>query len=182
MMPGAMTDTPRTPPDATALPLADAAVRLGISPDAARKRLERGTLIGYKLAGRWYVHMSPDAMASTDQDAGLSGQPDSDRTADATRTPVDAAPDIAPLAELLADVTRRNEELAAAAALWQYRAMQAEERLAQLEVGPIAGDVEDSAQVAHREPTPHERREAFWHTPAEPPSALRVLIRRLIGR
>ncbi len=141
MMPDAMMDAARTPPDAGPLTLSDAAVRLGISPDAARKRLERGTLRGEKRAGRWLVSLDPDAAASTVQDA-IS---DSNWTADVDWTPQHAIPDIAPLAELLADVTRRNEELAAAAALWQYRAMQAEERLAQLEAGPIASDSDQGA-------------------------------------
>jgi hypothetical protein len=33
-----------------------------------------------------------------------------------------------------------------------------------------------------REPTAHERREAFWHTPAGAPTTLRAVIRRLVGR
>jgi hypothetical protein len=61
----------------------------------------------------------------------------------------DAAPDIAPRAELLADVTRRAEECSTAAPLWQYRAMQAEERLAQLEAGPIAAHVNQAAGLIH---------------------------------
>jgi hypothetical protein len=164
------------------LTLADAAVRLGISLDAARKRLKRGTLQGEKRQGRWIVWLPLDAAASSDQGAGLSRNLDNNRTADAGRTPLDAAPDIAPLAELLADVTRRNEELAAAAALWQYRAMQAEERLAQLEAGPIAGDVEEATRDAPREPTAHERREAFWHAPAGPSDSLIGRLRRLVRR
>jgi hypothetical protein len=35
-----------------------------------------------------------------------------------------------------------------AAALWQYRAMQAEERLAQLEAGPIAGETSETTPGA----------------------------------
>jgi hypothetical protein len=112
----------------------------------------------------------------------MSRRRDSNQTADAGWTPQDAAPNIAPLADLLADVTRRNEELAAAAALWQYRAMQAEERLAQLEAGPIAGVGGGAPEGTQREPTAHERREAFWHTPAGAPTTLRGLWRRLLGR
>ncbi|MDP9473851.1 MAG: hypothetical protein M3Q71_24855, partial [Chloroflexota bacterium] len=58
-----MPDTSWTPPgrhapdgsDAGWTDLAAAAARLGISPDATRKRLERGTLRGEKRAGRWLV-------------------------------------------------------------------------------------------------------------------------------
>ena len=182
MMRDAMTDTPRTPPDATPLTLADAAVRPGISPDAARKRLERGTLHGEKRAGRWLVYLEPDATVDAAHDAGLSAVTDSDRTADAGRTPPDAAVDMAPLAELIGWLTRDNQELAAAAALWQERARFLGEQLQALDAGPIAGDVEDAPVAHEREPTAHERREAFWHAPAGAPTTLRAVIRRLIGR
>jgi DNA-directed RNA polymerase specialized sigma24 family protein len=32
-----------------------AAAHLGISPDAVRKRLQRGTLAGRKIRGRWLI-------------------------------------------------------------------------------------------------------------------------------
>ena len=139
-----MTDAARTPQDASPLSLSVAAVRLGISPDAARKRLERGTLRGEKRAGRWRVWLESDAAASTVQDATS----DRDRTAYADRTPPDAASpigDITPLADLIANLSRENQELAAAAALWQYRALRAEETIAALEAGPIAQDAGDHA-------------------------------------
>lgn len=158
-----MQDATRTPPDATALSLSDAAVRLGISPDAARKRLERGTLRGVKNHGRWVVYLEPDAVVH-EADAV------SDATEDATRmlasnmlddtsdtpgrqwTPSDAGssgnhqedqPGIVPLVELVTELTRRNDELArqnvevaTAAAIWQERARFLSERLAALEAGP----------------------------------------------
>src|SRR4051794_25094160 len=108
MMLDAMMDTPRTPPDAMPLTLTDAAVRLGISPDAARKRLERGTLRGEERQGRWLVYLAPDAVASTDQDATISVMAHSLRIADAGRMPQDAAPDIAPLADLIGRLSREN--------------------------------------------------------------------------
>jgi hypothetical protein len=49
------------------------------------------------------------------------------------------------MAELITDLTRQTQELSAAAALWQYRAMQAEERLAQIEAGPVVGDAHEHA-------------------------------------
>lgn len=144
--------TDRTPPDAMPLSLSDAAVRLGISPDAARKRLERGTLHGEKRGGRWLVYLQPDATASQ---VDASSYRTLDATPDASaasigrhRTPPDAADsdsadmapeepvNIAPLVELVADLTRQNADLAAAAALWQERARFLGERLAALEAGP----------------------------------------------
>lgn len=82
-MHSAMQDATRTPPDATPLSLSDAAVRLGISPDAARKRLERGTLHGEKRGGRWRVYLELDATA----DAGPDTKSDKTRP---QRTPPDA--------------------------------------------------------------------------------------------
>lgn len=48
-------DTPRPPP--AAMPLGEAAARLGLTPDAIRKRLDRGLIRGFKSAGRWYVYL-----------------------------------------------------------------------------------------------------------------------------
>ncbi|MDF3041956.1 MAG: hypothetical protein K0Q71_4662 [Thermomicrobiales bacterium] len=78
-----MSDAMWTPPDAVGLSLTDAAVRLGISPDAAWKRLERGTLRGKKHQGRWVVYLDPDAAGSQGPDA----------VQDATWTPPDAGTD-----------------------------------------------------------------------------------------
>ena len=101
-----------TPLDAEVVTLAEAAVRLGTSQDAARKRLERGTLHGEKRGGRWRVFLEPDAAVDDAQDATVdAGWTSPDATFDrmgAAKTLSDAAPDIAPLADLLADVTRRN--------------------------------------------------------------------------
>jgi len=133
--PGRHPDTPRTPPDAGPLSLADAAVRLGISPDAARKRLERGTLRGEKRNGRWQVSLEPDAAASTDQDA----TPGDDRTPDASRTPPDAGA-VVELRTLLAEERQRADRYLEAATLWQGRALHLEERLKALEAGPTAQD------------------------------------------
>ncbi len=99
----AMPDTPRTPPgrhapggsDAAWTDLGAAAARLGISPDAARKRLERGTLRGEKRGGHWLVWL-PDFADQPDTpgrqaDAGLDATSDATSgQSDATRTPSDA--------------------------------------------------------------------------------------------
>jgi len=133
--PGRHPDTLRTPPDAAPLSLADATVRLGISPDAARKRLDRGTLRGEKRNGRWQVSLEPDAAASTDQDA----TPGDDRTPDASRTPPDAGA-VVELRTLLAEERQRADRYLEAATIWQGRARQLEERLKALDAGPTAPD------------------------------------------
>jgi len=53
-------------------PIAEAAATLGLSPEAARKRLNRGTLDGYKQDGVWFVVLPPQ---DTRQDA-VSGRQD----------------------------------------------------------------------------------------------------------
>ena len=116
-----MTDASRTPPgrqhpdgaDAGWTDLSAAAARLGISPDATRKRLERGTLRGEKRSGRWSVWLpdldrqpdTPDA-AWTPPDAT---EPDASGQSDATRTPPDAAPDTA--RELIDHLKAENDYL-----------------------------------------------------------------------
>jgi len=74
-----------------------------------------------------------------------------DAMTDAARTPPDAAVDMAPLAELIGRLTRDNQELAAAAALWQERARFLGEELRALEAGPIAGEMDTTVT------TPQER-------------------------
>ena len=51
-------------------PLAAAAAQLGITPEALRKRLQRGTVDGCKRDGEWYVRLD------SQQDTGLPRQDD----------------------------------------------------------------------------------------------------------
>ena len=53
--PGDQQDTRQGTARPATVPVADAARRLGISPDAVRGRLQRGTLAGEKIAGVWHV-------------------------------------------------------------------------------------------------------------------------------
>ncbi len=96
----AMPDTSWTPPghhapdgaDAGWTDLAAAAARLGISPDATRKRLERGTLRGEKRAGRWLVWLPDlDAQPDTPDAAGRQSDARTDATPDAVSGQPDAA-------------------------------------------------------------------------------------------
>ncbi len=48
--------------------------------------------------------------------------------------------DVAPLASLIDDLTRRNADLAATAAMWQTRAAHLEDQLKQLSAGEIVPD------------------------------------------
>src|SRR5207244_3528743 len=74
------------------LPLADAATRLGLTPDAVRLRLRRGkTLHGIKRGREWYV-LFDDAMADAIADA-TDHDGDNDATLDATGHGSDAISD-----------------------------------------------------------------------------------------
>ena len=71
---------------ATKVPINEAAQRLGISLDVARKRVKRGTLPAEKVDGRWYVELdgldSALAGASQPGDTAASVQPTTSQLAD----------------------------------------------------------------------------------------------------
>lgn len=145
-------DADRTPTDeATAydvVDVAEAASRLGVTPDAIRARLHRGTLAGEKVDKQWRVHLpvaSPGHSADISRQDGAreptgarqdatgkqQGTTASGDSTDRTRQEAPTA-DLEPLAELIGDLTRRNEELSAAVGMWQARAMHLEEQVKQL--------------------------------------------------
>jgi hypothetical protein len=153
--------TDRTRQDAMVAPtvtVPEAARILGVSTDAVRSRLRRGTLEGVKIAGEWHVPLSglhdtrQDAQPSppgprqepseTQQDATVdqqAGQQESDRIA--------TVMDVAPLASLIDDLTRRNADLAATAAMWQTRAAHLEDQLKQLSAGEIVPEPPGSTET-----------------------------------
>jgi len=147
--------TGRPPTDPTDQPAAPAllsveaaAAELGISSNAVRQRIKRRTLFAVKTEAGWLV--------ATDRPTTVVGrQPDHDRPpTNPTTTPTDHRPhptdqagirtsatdvtEVAPLVGLVADLTRENRELAAAAAVWQERARTLEVRLQALGAGVIA--------------------------------------------
>jgi predicted DNA-binding protein (UPF0251 family) len=50
------------------LDMDEAAARLGISQEAVRKRLERGTLKGRKVNGQWYIELTSNTDATDNAD------------------------------------------------------------------------------------------------------------------
>jgi hypothetical protein len=94
MMPTTMSDRTTTgnqpesdrPTDRTAtetMPAAEAARRLGITPDAVRARINRGTLAGEKRGAQWWVYLPTDRIpveppTGTQPDA-TGTRPDTDR-------------------------------------------------------------------------------------------------------
>ncbi len=121
-------DHPTTPVLRT---LEEAAADLGITVNAVRQRIKRGTLTGIKTDAGWLVDMS------VTNDRPTAQRPTTNQATNHTTTPTDPQPtiDLAPLADVIDDLTRRNAELAAAAAMWQTRAAHLEDRLKQLTAG-----------------------------------------------
>jgi hypothetical protein len=107
-----------------------AADTLGITVNAVRQRIKRGTLIGVKTDDVWSVDM-----VATNQESGTD-RPTTRPTNHAT-IPTDQRPtiDLSPLADVIRDQNRRLEELSSSAAFWQVRALQAEDQLKQLTAG-----------------------------------------------
>ena len=135
---------------------------LGISENAVRARLRRGTLTGVKHGTAWYVLIRdtdiPPAQTAVHQEA----------TGDAPEhTAVHV--DLAPLAELIERQGRELAEMREAAAVWQIRARQAEERLLELSAGETAPETRQDTPGSPRSDDPGLR--GVWHR-----------VRRLWGR
>ncbi len=155
------------------VPLGEAAERLDLSTEAVRKRIQRGTLVGEKVAGAWFVRADqlppapaslpssgrPDVPVETASGRQDGADPTAGPGADGVQTgdQPPAGVDLMPLAELIERLTRANQDLAAAAAMWQERARVLEGRLLALGAGG-----------AHRDPDPDA------DTPSAPPQAPHV--------
>ncbi len=160
-------------PDATrqdaTVGVIEAARMLGVSTDAIRARLRRGTLHGEKVAGEWQVLIPTterprqDATASQ-QDPTVATGDRQDGQQEADRTPT---VDLSPLADLIERQARELAALREAAAIWQIRARQAEDTLRELAAGPVvtdtqpdpAPDTPGSPQTSETGPT---RRRSWW--------------------
>jgi hypothetical protein len=94
-------------PELQEVPLAEAAKRLGLSPDALRKRLARGTMQGFKRDEQWYM-LLPTEPTGHVQDNGRS-RPEDDRSAPDTDLLVETLRD--QVAFLRKELETRTEEL-----------------------------------------------------------------------
>jgi len=127
------------PAEEAPLTLDEAAAALGISANAVRQRIKRGTLRGVKSAAGWAVWLPTDPATS-----GVVGRLAANPTNATNRPGRDQPPtnpvDLAPLAELIARQGDDIRRLAEASTAWQFRALQAEERLQQLTAGDAGQD------------------------------------------
>jgi hypothetical protein len=130
--------------DRQSVTVAAAADRLGVTPDAVRGRLHRGTLLGEKVGMEWRVFLPQTGGATVDRQSPTAGR----QGATGVRQDTDR-PDALALVALVADLARRNEELAAAAGMWQTRAAHLEMQLTQLTAGHDGdGDAPDASPAA----------------------------------
>jgi excisionase family DNA binding protein len=112
----------------------EAAQILGVSTDAVRAKLRRGTLGGEKIDGEWHVRLPGRQDATVGQQDTTGHRLEEQQATD--RTPI---VDFVPLVDHIAGLERQVQQLTEAATVWQFRALQAEERLQQLTAGDASG-------------------------------------------
>lgn len=125
----------------------EAARALGISERAVRKRITVGTLDAYKEGTAWVVSLPATTWAVSTEPLAVVAVPEDGTGAVLSGTGT-ASVDLSPL---VAHIERKDEEiqrLRDAAAGWQFRALRAEERLSQLEAGPIVAPVTSESVTA----------------------------------
>ncbi len=113
---------------ATTVSVAEAAHALGISHDALRSRLRRGTLEGFKDGDEWRVVLPVDRQTTGDV------PPQQAATGNETGSPT--GNDLSPLVDLVERQAAELQRLAASNAMWQTRAAHLENQLKQLTAGP----------------------------------------------
>lgn len=111
------TDQPPTTPDM--VPLKDAAAILGISVNAVRQRLKRGTLEGVKTDAGWLVNPTPTNHRPTTPETTSNQPPTTPATTD--QPPTDHSNkareiDLSPLVDELRDLRKENAQLHSMAA------------------------------------------------------------------
>lgn len=162
------TQTERTPKADTSrqttrtVPVRDAAIALGISVDAVRARIRRRSLPAVKIDGEWKIELPKNlpATVATGGDQVTPDQTDHDHT-------VAPVVDLSPLVELIERQGKELADLREAATLWQLRARQAEDKLLELQAGPVATDhqpdkSQDAPQSSLSQETGPTRLGAWW--------------------
>jgi hypothetical protein len=155
---------------------------LGISERAVRKRITAGTLDAHKEGSAWVVLLPATTGAVLAVPAAQEAVPEGAPVAalGGTASPgVDLAPLVVHIEKKDAEIQRLSE----AAMMWQYRAMRAEERLAQLEPGPIAQDAgEFRTESVRNAPQDAIPAPVSDDATARASESLIARVRRLIGR
>jgi hypothetical protein len=140
----------RTRQDATAS-VAEAAQAFGISHDAVRSRLRRGTLEGHKVGDEWRVTLPADR------------QPTGNVSPQQAATGSPTGNDLSPLVDHIAALEDQLQRLTEASTMWQVRARQAEEQLKALTAGATEPEPTTIASGSPRsDETPLSGIGAWW--------------------
>jgi len=145
------TGSPETPDrqrQATTVSVAEAAHALGISHDALRSRLRRGTLEGFKDGDEWRVVLPADR------------QPTGNAPPQQAATGRPTGNDLSPLVDLIERQAAELQRLAASSAMWQTRAVHLEDQLKQLTAGEIVP--ETASEAIGASPANETEPQGFW--------------------
>jgi len=174
----------------TSMSIREAAARADVTEKTVRRWIKSGRLHALKLGGQYRITVADLERAMDMPDVSSirpapTHQPDSGH--DSPRVDMSEGLDtgqgegrhaaetidLAPLTTLIDDLTRRNADLSAAAAMWQTRAAHLEQRLLAIEASavPVDRDREETAPEAVGSPQASD--------PA--PTGLRAWWRRLLG-
>jgi len=173
----------------TSLSIREAATRADVTEKTVRRWIKGGRLRALKLGGQYRItladldrardtpaegHVHPagthdldsgHSSPRVDMSEGLdTGQGEGRRVVEPL--------DLAPLTELIDDLTRRNADLAATAAMWQTRAAHLENQLKQLTAGPT--DSETTPETPRNAPGSTETNEGT-------PTGVWTWVKRLLG-
>ncbi len=159
------TDQPTTP---ALVSLEDAALTLGITVNAVRQRIKRGTLTGIKTDAGWLVDM-----VATNQESGTDRP--TRRPTNHTSSATDHRPtiDLTPMVDHIAVLEDQLQRLTEASTMWQIRARQAEEQLKAL----TAGESEPAA--SQDSPTIDAQTFRPLQASDEAPTGIRAWMKRL---
>ena len=146
----------------TSLSIREAATRADVTEKTVRRWIKGGRLHAIKLGGQYRITLADlDRARDTPSEGHVhpAGTHDLDSghtsprvdmsegldTGQAQGRQASEAVDLAPLTGLIDDLTRRNTDLAAAAAMWQTRAAHLENELKQLTAGNVAPETSPEA-------------------------------------
>ncbi len=126
-------DTDATRQDAT-VGVVEAARILGVTADAVRSRLRRGTLPGHKVGDEWRVIIPPNRIPTVPQQDETGHRQDATVEGDRMRQDAGGV-DLVPLVEHIARLEEQVQRLTETSTVWSIRAQQAEAQLLQLNAG-----------------------------------------------
>ncbi len=147
-------DTDATRQDAT-VGVVEAARILGVTADAVRSRLRRGTLPGHKVGDEWRVIIPPGRIPTVPQQDTTGNRQDATATGDRMRQDAGGV-DLSPLLNHILHLEEKVERLTETATVWSIRAQQAEAQLLALNVGDVVEEItpEPPGSPPANEPAP----------------------------